>query len=107
MGIPSAGARDEAVLLVEGTVSGTTPSAGVGFAGRANLALSGTWIGTVGLDLSFDGGTTWLPVPMFSDGTPLAVAIPCVLPITQAESGVLLRVRPALSAGTCAWRISR
>lgn len=34
--------------------------------GNFNLSLSGTWVGTVFLQRSFDGGTTWMDVASYT-----------------------------------------
>lgn len=38
-------------------------------AGKFNLSLSGTWVATVYLQRSFDGGTTWMDVDSFTSNT--------------------------------------
>lgn len=107
MARPSPGAAEQAMLLLTGSISGAVPSAAIEVAGLFNLVLTGVWTGTVGVQLSYDGGTSWVPLPVAPDGTPLAIAQPTTLPIRVIESGTLLRLAPALSAGTAAWRISR
>lgn len=37
--------------------------AGVNIQGEASLLTSGTWSGTLTMQVSFDGGTTWVDVP--------------------------------------------
>lgn len=38
-------------------------------AGQFNFPLSGTWVGTVHVQRSFDGGTTWMDVDSFTANT--------------------------------------
>ena len=44
-----------------------TFSRGVILEGTFNLSLSGTWVATVTLQRSFDGGVTWLDVETFTE----------------------------------------
>ena len=75
-------------------------------AGRANIALSGNFTGSLRLEVSFDGGTT--AIPCTSLGATVDFTAPMSEEIEEIEDGVLYRwTATALSAGQADWRISR
>lgn len=52
---------------VSGTFTGTGQSATMpAHRGMFNLSLSGTWVATVDIERSFDGGSTWLIVESYT-----------------------------------------
>ncbi|HEX8905470.1 MAG TPA: hypothetical protein VF771_11535 [Longimicrobiaceae bacterium] len=107
MGILASGGSEQGRVFVNATAQPTGQSAvnGVVFPGRFNVAISGTFTGSVQLVRSFDAGTTWLPV------TALGVAIVWTAPGTETleevEPGVLYSFLASLTAGTYNGRISR
>jgi hypothetical protein len=74
--------------------------------GGFNLSIWGIFVGTVGLERSFDG-STWLPFT-YVDGSQLAWSAPMSTTLEDPEVGVRWRVRAvSLTSGTINWRLSR
>jgi hypothetical protein len=72
-----------------------------------NFALSGTFVGTLILERSFDAGATALPITLV-DGTVKEFTAPDSAVLEEPESGVLYRVRAtAWTSGTANWRFSK
>lgn len=72
-----------------------------------NYSISGTFVGTVVLEKSFDGGTTWLQA-YDSTGTAISYTAPKNIILEEPEAGVLYRVRcSAYTSGTISYRLSR
>ncbi|NUB07020.1 hypothetical protein FW320_12650 [Azospirillum sp. Vi22] len=75
--------------------------------GKFNVSLWGTFVATVALERSFDGGTTWLNCTR-PDGTANAFTAPVSLVCDEPETGVLYRLNcSAFTSGTVNWRISQ
>jgi hypothetical protein len=97
------------VTPVAATFTGTghsasfSPLSGRGF----NVSLWGTFVGTVQLERSFDGGTTWLPIT--AAGTQLyAWTAPASESASDDETGVLYRLNCiAYTSGTVNYRVSQ
>lgn len=124
MGKLTANAEDRARDVVEGVLdaveNGTTfvpvGQAGSRSGGRFNVTLTpgGTFAGTVSIERSFDGGTTWtimrhplthaaLTFVSAADGAGAAS-----MQFTETERDVLYRAAcSARSAGSCAYRFSQ
>ena len=72
------------------------------------VVLSGTFVAIVVIEVSYDGGATWVPVLSTATGTAVALSAPGVYPYRQGEAGVLTRLRcSSLTSGTVTWRVSR
>lgn len=100
LGGPSAVA---AVDAFTGTGTGTSAKA----IGQYNIAVWGTFVGTVVLERSFDGGTTWLPVTTFG-GAAISFTGAVTTQDQQPEPEVLTRLRcSAYTSGTINTRISQ
>jgi hypothetical protein len=86
-----------------GQSSALTPVAGRGF----NISLWGTFVATVRLERSFDGGTTWLPIT--ANGTGLMnFTAACSEQWSDDEVGVQYRLNcTAYTSGTVNYRISQ
>ena len=83
----------------------TTPAA---YQGWFNLFVgdAGNFTGSIGLEASYDGGVTWLPLT--SAGTAVTFSARAVETLRQYEAGVLIRARClTLSAGTIKVRLSQ
>lgn len=97
------------VTAVSGTFVATGQSATfIPIAGRAfNISLWGTFVATVQLERSFDGGTTWLPLT--AAGTQLYVWTAPASELAQDdEYGVRYRLNcTAYTSGTVNYRISQ
>lgn len=96
------------VTAVASTFTGTgqsasfAPTAGRGF----NFTLSGTFVGTVRLDRSFDNGSTWHPVTAM--GAAVSFTAPCTEVLEEPESAMRYRVNcVAYTSGTITYRLSQ
>lgn len=76
------------------------------FAGRTNLHITGVFTGSLVLERSMDGGTSWAPCT--SLGTAVAFTGPASEVLLLPEADVLCRVRAAtLTAGAAMVRLSQ
>lgn len=94
---------------ITGTFTGTGVSSGYSqIQGRAfNITLSGIFVGTVQLERSFDGGTTYFPLTSNGSATMVFTA-PCSEQWIDDEKGVLYRLNcTAYTSGTVTYRISQ
>lgn len=110
MGKPSSSSLDLASVsgtLSAGSLDATGSSAGAIFLGGFNLTLSGTWVGTVALERSFDGGTTWVTASTDSAGTASAYTANCSVVVWEIEAGVNYRVTFTRTSGTVVYRLSQ
>lgn len=110
MGKPNPSAADLATLVVSGTLSatgaGSTILAPTG-ATVLNVSAWGTFSGTVQVERSFDGGTTWLPLSRDVVGSAASFTAPFSLQVRETESGVLYRLNcTAYSSGPISYRLS-
>jgi hypothetical protein len=93
--------------VVTASFTATGPSAGGNFYGAFNVALWGTFVGTVQLQRSFDGGTTWLPASFDGQGDIASYTQPISVVANEPEHGVLYRLNcTAFTSGTINYRIS-
>jgi hypothetical protein len=109
MGIPLGGSVDSAMRKTVGTFAATGQSgwmdARMSF--PMNVALFGTFVATVALECSFDGGTTAIPVSRDALGTPATFTAPVRLVVQEGEGGVPYRWNcTAYTSGTVSWRLS-
>lgn len=82
-------------------------SASIILRGGFNTALWGTFVGTVDLEQSYDGGTTWLPVSIDGTGTPNSYTGPHNIAWVQPERDVRTRFNcTAFTSGPINYRIS-
>lgn len=106
-GKPCTTCTDQATTLVSGTFTGTANGTSAIFFGMFNLELSGTWVGSVQLERSFDGGTTFVAAAMDTTGTAAAYTVNVSVVVNESEPGVIYRVRcTAYTSGTVAYRLS-
>src|ERR1044072_6658965 len=95
------------LLADTGTFTGTGQSTGAVVAQDFNLSLSGTFVATVQLERSFDGGSNWLPVT-YVDGSALTWTVPVSTTLNEPELGVQYRLNcTAFTSGTVRYRTSR
>lgn len=75
--------------------------------GQFNFYVSGTFVGTVIGQKSFDDGTTWVPAyDMF--GVAVSLTAPGAFRLKETENGVLYRARcSAYTSGTAVARLSQ
>jgi hypothetical protein len=95
------------IALRAGTFTGVANSAGVVLHGNYNFTLSGSWVGTVALERSYDDGVTWV-VTSKPDLTPASFTANIDGVGLEPEAGVLYRWRcSAYTSGTIEYRLSR
>ena len=95
------------VFSKSGTLAATGSSEGFQFSKPFNLTLSGTWVGSVALEASTDGGTTYVNC-VRPDGTLSAFTTNGLIPVVNVmEVGVLFRVTFTRTSGTLGWRFSQ
>jgi hypothetical protein len=103
--VPAVPKGDLANQVVQGTFTATGSSVSAAFYGPFNVSVWGTFAGTIVLERSFDGSTTWLPrtdVP--GNGSYTAVAS---FVVAEPERGVLYRLRCSVfTSGTMNYRMS-
>lgn len=89
-----------AVVATGGTVLGV-------WLGYFNLFVYGTFSGTVQLEKSFDGGTTWIPASLDTAGDPASYTTPCTVTGFECEKGMYYRINcTAFTSGTINIRMS-
>lgn len=104
---------DKARSLVTGALTATGSSASfvsddINRSGGFNAALWGVFVGTMQLERSFDGGTTWLPCSLDTSGTVASYTAPVSLTCNEPERNVLYRWRcTAFTSGTINYRLSK
>ena len=108
MGILNAGERDQATRAA--TANLTAPAqatTGVPVRAAFNLAVSGTFTGSIVAEKSFDAGVTWIPA-FDQAGVAIAFSAPAARTLFEPEAGVAWRLRAAtLGSGTAAARVSQ
>lgn len=108
MGQPAGGGTDTASPLITGSFAATGQSASAVFYGSFNVSLWGTFVATVQLERSFDGGTTWLPTAEDTTGAAAAYSAPVSLVADEPEHQVLHRLNcTAWTSGTVNYRLSQ
>jgi hypothetical protein len=124
MGVPLGGSTDFANPKVTGTITAsalvsqgiavsTGSSAASPFFGAFNLAMWGTFSGTVLLEKSYDAGTTWITVAQDAAGTAASYTLAWTaqsinLTLCEVEPQVAWRLRcSAFTSGTLNYRISQ
>jgi hypothetical protein len=89
------------------TATGTGTAVPVARRGDFNISLWGTFAGTVTLERSFDGGSTWLPVT-YIDGSAISWTAPISTTFAEPEAGVSYHFNcTSYTSGTVSWRISQ
>lgn len=90
-------------FVATGTSSSFAPLPGRSF----NVSLWGTFVGSVTLKRSFDGGTTWLPITALGSAL-YSWSGPVSEQTQEDESGVLYRLEcTAYTSGTVNYRVSQ
>jgi len=101
MGITSA--TEYATAVAEKSIAAENTFSGmVELRGDFNLSLSGTWIATVWVQRSFDGGSTWMDVDSFTANVETVG--------TEGEPGMLYRFgvkTGGYTSGTVVGRLSQ
>jgi hypothetical protein len=106
-GLSGAGGIELAQTVVSGTFTGTGNGTSAQFLGMFNVTLSGTYVATVILERSFDGGVTFFPLPTDTIGTPNAYTAPTTLVVNEPEPGAIYRLRcSSYGSGTVTYRMA-
>lgn len=75
--------------------------------GHFNFVLNGTFVGTVGVDKTYDDGVTWLPASDVT-GTAVSLTAPGAKLLRELEAGVGYRTRcTAYTSGTATARLAQ
>ncbi len=107
MGQYTPGAVDQAAQILSGTFTATGQSSAIAFYGPFSVALWGTFAGTVQVQKSFDGGTTWIPYGADDTGAIPVVSAPVSFRAVESELGVNYRLAcTAFTSGTINYRLS-
>ena len=73
-----------------------------------NISLWGTFVGTVKLERSFDGGTTWLPKTVGTDASLYTWSAPISMSDEEGEDGVAYRLNcTSFTSGSISYRLSQ
>jgi hypothetical protein len=106
-GLNAPGGLELASTVIAGNFVATGNSSTTRFIGQFNVSLWGTFSGTVILERSFDGGTTFLPLPTDTIGTANAYTVPVTLVVNEPEPGAIYRLRcSAYVSGTINYRMA-
>jgi hypothetical protein len=104
----SVGPAAAAAALAGSTATSAVLGPFVPAAGRpVVLALSGTWVGTVAIKRSTDGGTTKLPLTVGGNAWGQFTANVCEPVWEENEAGAALYLDVTLSSGTLAYRLAQ
>ena len=107
MGQYSATTPDLASQLQTGSFTALGNSPQISFFGQFNVSIWGTFIGTVELQKSFDGGVTWLPAGTFNQGSNSDINSPLSYAWQEYEYGVYYRLAcNHYTSGTINYRLS-
>lgn len=96
-----------------GVVTGTLGSATTGLPflagpGRVNISARGTFVATVQIERSFDGGTNWFACSSDGAGATAAYTAPFSVEAEEGEINTLYRLNcTAWTSGTITYRISQ
>lgn len=129
MGKRTAGSGEQAIRVLSGTFAAAGQSGNLGavgmtrrdqfstaekddntatFYGGFNVAIWGTFVATVTVERSFDGGTTWVPVAATAGGSALSHTAPTSYSLQEVERDVLYRLNcTAYTSGTVNYRVSQ
>jgi hypothetical protein len=110
MGKLTSGSVDMANAVVTGSFTATGQSASFQLGTRDsefNVSARGTFVGTIRLERTFDGGTNWHPLTV--GGSPIMTfTAPFSEGWEEIENGVLYRLNcTAYTSGTITYRISQ
>lgn len=107
MGKLSTTALEQATTVSNGSLSAVGAGSAKPMFGPFNFFVYGTFVGTVQLERSFDGGTTWVPYTLDAANDYAKFTAPASLVVNEPEHGMLYRVNcTAYTSGTANWRLS-
>lgn len=105
-GTPSGTGTDLAPTVQTGTFASTTTSTAIQLYGSFNLTLYGSFVASVTLQRSFDGGTNWINASLDTAGTYATYTTAITVVANEPEPGVLYRLNCTYTSGTVNYRIS-
>lgn len=107
MGSLTSGGTDLALQVASGTLTGLDDAGeSILLRGNFNVSVWGTFVATVALERSFDGGSSWIRVT-FSDGNAITYTAAASAVWSEPEFGVSFRLRcSAYTSGSINWRLS-
>lgn len=108
MGKLSTSGQELAESVVSGsfTATGQSSAIAIGPERGGNVAIYGTFVGTVSVERSFDGGTNWIGLTDAS-GNAYSYTDDATFRIDEDERGVLYRLNcSAYTSGTINYRLS-
>lgn len=95
-------------LAVPGRSPSFCPRATRDGVGSSNFTLTGTWVGSVNLERSFNNGSTWSVASVDSVGTPATFTSNLTVEFTEGERGVVYSVNAtSVASGTVGYRLSQ
>lgn len=102
---------EQGIVFISGSAvaTGRTPAAApfTPIKGYYNFTIWGVFVGTIELDRSFDGGTTWVPVSLDALGDKASYTQPISVTGFECENGVVYSVNvTAYTSGTINFRVS-
>ena len=107
MGQATTTSGDVAAPLVAGSFTSSTTGAAQTFWGYLNVSVWGTFVGTVQLERSFDGGTTWIVISRDVVGALSPLTAPGSFVTFEPEHQVQYRLNcTAYTSGTISYRLS-
>jgi|SRR5579884_659531 len=107
MGIPAPGGVDQANQVLGGQFTAAGQSQTILLYGAFNVSIWGTFSGTVQLQRSFDGGTTWIMRTIDATGQPASFTAPTSIIVNEPERGVLYQLAcTTYTSGTISYRLS-
>lgn len=95
------------IFSASGSLAATGSTEAFYIAAPFNFTLSGTWGGSVALEASTDGGTTWVNCVM-PDGSASAFTINGFYAVPNVwQQGVQFRLTFTRTSGTVDWKVSQ
>lgn len=110
MGKPSSTVPDAASRVATGTFTavGVGTPAGNEMNHEFNVSIWGTFVASVALERSFDGGVTFVNCSLDASGTANGMTTPTSIVCREPESGMLYRLNcTSFTSGPVNWRISQ
>jgi hypothetical protein len=104
MGSPSSRIGEQG-RVVSGILAGSAAAPVGVWTGRFNLTVSGSFVGGIAIERSFDGGSNWHNCTL-PNGAPNSWTSAFSVSLDEPEPGVLYRLNPALSSGNPTYRVS-
>ncbi len=94
-------------VIASGTITSAAAITGVPIKGDFNISVYGTFVATIQIERSFDGGSNWIPLSKDSSGSNASYTAPFTFPAFEPERGVLYRLNcTSYTSGTATYRIS-